>query len=173
MAFILNHSKLPFLKNGIAQICMLVKDLDKTVERYWEVFGIGPWHFYTYQKPMVKEMSYYGNPADYKMRIALSYFGSMRIELIEPIEGNSIYDDYIKNHGYGVQHLGVLVENMGEAITMVEEAGFKIIQDGSGFGLSGDGHYAYIDTEEEFGITFELIERPKDRLKPDKIFPAE
>ena len=32
--------KLPFLDNGVAQICILVKDLDKTVENYWNVFGI-------------------------------------------------------------------------------------------------------------------------------------
>ena len=153
--------KLPFLDNGVAQICILVKDLDKTVENYWNVFGIGPWHFYTYKKPMVKDMSYYGKSADYEMRIALSYLG------------DSVYSDYIEQHGYGVQHLGLLVDNMQEAIEKAENKGFKIIQDGSGFGLDGDGHYAYLDTEEEFGITFELIERPKGRLKPEKIYPPE
>jgi len=165
--------KLPFLNNGVAQICILVKDLDKTVENYWNVFGIGPWHFYTYKKPMVKDMSYYGKSADYEMRIALSYFGDSRIELIQPTSGDSVYSDYIEQHGYGVQHLGLLVDNMQEAIEKAENKGFKIIQDGSGFGLDGDGHYAYLDTEEEFGITFELIERPKGRLKPEKIYPPE
>ena len=61
---------LPFLKNGIAQVAILVEDLDKTVENYWTLFGIGPWHFYTYGKPLVREMSYHGQPADYQMRIA-------------------------------------------------------------------------------------------------------
>jgi methylmalonyl-CoA/ethylmalonyl-CoA epimerase len=41
------------LKNGIAQIGVVVENLDATVEKYWKVFGIGPWHFYTYQKPLV------------------------------------------------------------------------------------------------------------------------
>jgi len=41
------NDKLSFLKSGIAQIALVVKDLDKTVEKYWKVFGIGPWHFYT------------------------------------------------------------------------------------------------------------------------------
>ena len=35
---------LPFLQNGVAQIAFVVKDLDRTVEAYWKVFGIGPWH---------------------------------------------------------------------------------------------------------------------------------
>jgi hypothetical protein len=40
--------------------------------------------------------------------------------------------------------------------------------DGSGFGKDGDGHYAYLDTEKMLGVTLELIERPKNRLQPEK-----
>jgi hypothetical protein len=44
---------LPFLKNGVAQIAFVVKDLDSTVEAYWKNFGIGPWHYYTYtERPL-------------------------------------------------------------------------------------------------------------------------
>ena len=110
----MNHDAsqpLPFLKNGVAQVAILVKDLDKTVENYWTMFGIGPWHFYTYGKPLVRQMSYHGRPADYKMRIALSQIGPLRIELIEAREGDSIYADFIKEHGYGVHHLGILVDD--------------------------------------------------------------
>ena len=165
--------KLTFLQNGVAQVALIVKDLDKTVENYWHFFGIGPWHFYTYGKPLVKKMSYHGEPAEYKMRVALSWIGPLRIELIEVLEGPTVYTDFIKEHGYGVHHFGVLVENMAEAISEAEEAGLMMTQDGSGFGKDGDGHYAYLNTEEIIGTTIELIERPKGRLKPEKIYPPE
>jgi len=164
---------LPFLKNGLAQIAILVKDLDKTVGNYWTMFGIGPWHFYTYGKPLVTQMSYRGHPADYKMRIALSQIGPLRIELIEAKEGDSIYADFIKEHGYGVHHLGILVDDMKDALTQTDSAELNMIQDGSGFGLDGDGHYAYLDTEEALGVTIELIQRPKARVKPEKIYPPD
>lgn len=162
---------LPFLKNGVAQVALIVEDLDKTVENYWKLFGIGPWHFYTYGKPLVKQMSYYGRPADYTMRVALSYIGDMRVELIELGEGKTIYQDFVDAHGFGPHHFGVLVEDMGEAIRQAETAGFKMIQDGSGFGADGDGHYAYLNTEEALGVTIELIQRPKGRAVPEKIYP--
>ena len=168
-----NHFSFSILKKGVAQIGMLVKDLDATVEKYWKVFGIGPWHFFTYRKPMVKEMTYYGKPAKYSMRPALSYLGSLRIELIEPGEGESIYHDFVREHGYGLHHLGLLTDNMHASLAEAEAAGFKMIMDGTGFGLDGDGHYAYLDTEKEIGITLELIERPKSRLKPDRIYTPE
>ena len=163
---------LPFLKNGIAQVAIIVKDLDETVENYWKMFGIGPWHFYTYAKPFVQQMSYHGSPAEYKMRLALSQIGPMRIELIEVQEGDSIYADFIKEHGYGVHHLGILVEDMNDALAQAHSAGLNMIQDGSGFGLYGDGHYAYLETEEPLGVTLELIQRPKARVKPEKIYPS-
>ena len=103
--------RLSFLKNGIAQVAIIVQDLDKTVQNYWEFFGIGPWHFYTYGKPLVKKMSYYGKSCEYKMRVALSWIGPLRIELIEMLEGETIYADFVKKHGYGVHHFGVLVDH--------------------------------------------------------------
>ena len=164
---------LPFLKNGVAQIAFVVEDLDATVEAYWKYFGIGPWHFYTYGAPLVKQMTRHGAPAEYKMRVALSYFGSTRIELIEPIAGDTVYSDFIAEHGYGIQHLGVLVEDMDAAIAEARAAGIEMTMDGSGFGLDGDGHYAYLDTEKLIGTTIELISRPKNRLVPEKVYPPE
>jgi methylmalonyl-CoA/ethylmalonyl-CoA epimerase len=160
---------LPFLKNGIAQVAIIVKDLEEAVENYWKMFGIEDWHFYTYGKPLVKHMTYQGQSSEYKMRIALSYLGPMRIELIEMVEGDTIYADFVKEHGYGVHHFGVLVENMQEAIAEAEAAGLKMTQDGAGFGRDGDGHYAYLDTEDQIGFTIELIERPKGRMEPEMI----
>ncbi|MFW6181400.1 MAG: hypothetical protein ACOC8N_06595 [Spirochaetota bacterium] len=46
---------MPFLRNGIAQVAVLVENLDEAVEQYWKLFGIGGWHFYTYGRPLVKE----------------------------------------------------------------------------------------------------------------------
>jgi methylmalonyl-CoA/ethylmalonyl-CoA epimerase len=157
----------------IAQICLIVPDLDKAVENYWKLFGIGPWHFYTYGKPLVKRMTRHGRPAEYRMRVALSHIGRLRIELIEPLEGDTVYSEFVEKHGYGVHHLGVLTDNMQQAIRQAAEAGFPMTQDGAGFGPDDDGHYAYIDTEDAIGTTIELIERPKRRQPPEKIYPPQ
>ncbi len=164
---------LPFLNNGIAQIAFVVEDLDQTVANYHAGFGTGPWHFYTYGKPLVQTMTYRGQPADYEMRVALSYFGPMRVELIQPTRGPSVYHEFIEKHGYGVQHFGVLVENMTSALAEAEAAGYAMIMDGAGFGKDGDGHYAYLDTEADYGVVYELIQRPAGRMPPEKIYPAE
>lgn len=162
---------LSFFDKGIAQVAIIVPNLEEAVENYWKLFGIGEWHFYTYGKPLVKKMSYRGQSAEYKMRVALSHLGPMRIELIEMVEGDTVYADFVEEHGYGVHHFGVLVEDMEEAIAEAEAAGLMMTQDGAGFGHDGDGHYAYLDTEDKIGVTIELIERPKGRMPPEKVYP--
>jgi 4-hydroxyphenylpyruvate dioxygenase-like putative hemolysin len=165
------NNPLPFLKNGVAQIGFVVKDLDKAVGAYWKLFGIGPWHFYTYGKPLVKHMTRNGQLAEHKMRLALAWIGPLRIELIEQLEGDTVYSEFIEQHGYGVHHFGLLVEDMPEAIAQAEAAGLRMTMDGAGFGMDGDGHYAYLDTEELIGTTLELIARPTRRVPPEKIYP--
>jgi methylmalonyl-CoA/ethylmalonyl-CoA epimerase len=165
------RGKLTFLDAGVIQVAILVPDIDRAVQMYWTLFGIGPWHIYTYGKPLVAQMTYHGEPADYRMRVALSYLGPTRIELIQPLEGDSVYAEHIAEHGYGVHHFGVLVEDMEAALATAKAVGIEMTMDGAGFGADGDGHYAYLDTEGLIGVTIELIERPRGRLAPERIYP--
>ena len=167
------HPEAPFPITNIAQICVIVPDLDRAVENYWKVFGIGPWSFYTYGTPLVKRMTRHGRPSEYKMRVALANVGPMRIELIEPLEGDTVYSEFVEKHGYGVHHVGVLTDNMATALHQAEEAGLEMTQDGAGFGPDDDGHYAYLDTEELIGTTIELIERPQRRNPPERTYPSD
>lgn len=164
---------LPFLKGGITQVALVVEDLEKAVERYWTVFGIGPWHFYSYGKPLVKKMSYHGQPAEFSMRIAMAQVGSMNIELIEMKDGPTVYADFVRKHGYGVHHIGVQVDDADAAIAMARDAGIEMLQDGQGFGCEGDGHFAYLDTEDTLGVMIELREAPRRRYPPEKTYPPQ
>lgn len=87
------------------------------------------------------------------------------------IKDVTVYGEFVEKHGYGVHHFGVLVDNMEEALERVPGAGFKNIQDGAGFGPDDDRHYAYLDTEDVIGMTIELIERPRRRNPPEKVYP--
>lgn len=157
---------------NIVQIALVVKDLDETVRQWSDRFGVGPWSFYTYGPPLVQRMTRHGEPTEYTMRIALANVGPMRIELIEPVEGDTVYAEFVRDHGFGVHHLGVLVDNMEEALGRARDAGLAMTQDGAGFGPDGDGHYAYLDTEPLMGTTIELIERPKRRAAPERVYPS-
>ena len=168
-----NSAILSFMEDGIDQVALIVENLDEAMLKYHDWLGIGPWRVYTYGKPLVKDMAYRGQPADFAMRIALSSIGSLNIELIEMLHGDTIYADHVAKYGYGLHHWGVFVDDIDAALAEAVAAGLEVIQEGSGFGLDGDGHYAYLDTQDVLGVTIELIEFPKRRADPDFIYPDE
>jgi catechol 2,3-dioxygenase-like lactoylglutathione lyase family enzyme len=153
------------------QVGFVVEDVDKAVKNYYERFGVGGWQIYTYGPPLLSYMTRHGKPCSYKSRIALSNFSETRIELIQALEGDTVYREFIDKHGYGIQHLGIYVADIKAAMAEAEAAGIRVTMEGAGFGLDGDGHFAYLDTEELLGITYELIERPLRRHEPEAVYP--
>jgi hypothetical protein len=165
-------AQLPWLREGVIQVGIIVKNLDQAVENYWKLCGIGPWRIYNYGKPPLKISTYHGRPSDCRWRIALCWIGPLCIELIEAAEGDSVYADFIREHGYGMHHLAVSVEDMPTAIAQAASVGARVMQEGSGHGLDGSGHFAYVDTEQILGTIIELVQYPKQRIPPEKIYPS-
>ena len=151
------------------QVGFLVEDLESCIRSYNERFGISGWQVYTYGPAILNRMIYRGKNTMYSSRIGLNYIGATRIELIQPLEGQTIFTEFIEKHGYGQHHLGIYVDNIRAAIAEAEAAGFTVIMEGGGHGLDGDGFYAYLDTEETLGTTYELIERPVCRRTPELV----
>ena len=169
----LDDAVFPFLKNGITQVGWIVNDIDKAVENFYRLTNIGPWHFYSYGPKMLKTMRRNGIDTEFEMATAVANAGSLRLEIVQPAFGDMVYQKYIDKHGYGgVQHFGIAVENMEESLEIVRKAGINVAMEGTGYGLDGDGYFAYLDTEELFGITLELMCRPKRRRDPLKIYPG-
>jgi methylmalonyl-CoA/ethylmalonyl-CoA epimerase len=57
----------------------------------------------------------------------------------------------------GIAQVTILVADMNNALTQAHSDGFNMIQDGSGSGLNGDGHYVYLEIEGFLGVMLELI----------------
>jgi len=160
-----------FLHRSVGQIGYVVKDIYRTMDYYIEHHGITGWHVYTYGSPLLRFMRYHGKDIEYSAHIALNYFGNTRIELIQNLEGKTLYTDFIETHGYGLHHLGVYVEDIQKELEAARLEGIEISMEGGGFGLDGDGHFAYLDTQDTAGAIYELIERPKRRADPEAIYP--
>ena len=151
------------------QVGFLVEDLEACIRSYIERFGVSGWQIYTYGPAILNRMIYRGKNTSYSSRIGLNYIGSTRIELIQPMEGQTIFTEFVEKHGYGQHHLGIYVDDIEAAKAEAAAAGIEVIMEGGGHGLDGDGFYAYLDTEDTLGTTYELIERPARRRTPEMV----
>ena len=85
------------------------------------------------------------------MRLALAQVGPTQYELIEPIEGPTTYheylDEYLDARGEGLHHLSYYVPDIDAEIARMAALGYPLLQSGRGFGVDGDGAYAYFDSD--------------------------
>jgi methylmalonyl-CoA/ethylmalonyl-CoA epimerase len=146
----------------VTQIGQLVPDLAAAVRTQQHIFGVEEWAIYTYSPSFVPNLSYRGGPAQFSMRLALAGVDP-QIELIEPLNGPSVYHEWIETHGFGVQHLGFHVLDIDVVRRRLAAEGWEPVQAGSGYGVDGDGAFAYYDTVDEIGLMLELIESPRRR----------
>jgi catechol 2,3-dioxygenase-like lactoylglutathione lyase family enzyme len=129
----------------INQVALVVKNLEKTALDYWNILGIGPWDIYEWTAPLVYDRKYHGKPAWGRDRIAVTDVGGVQLELCQPVEGGSIYRDFIKEHGEGLHHVNFFVDNVDETAEILVKQGFPSLQSGRHGPPECKGAFNYID----------------------------
>lgn len=144
----------PFAK--IDHVGIIVKDIGKAVQ-YYQTLGLGP--FETPQNVKVIDKRLHGRPADgIKIERRMAQVGSMQIELIQPVKGESIPKGFLETKGEGINHLAFCVDDIHKETTRVERMGFKLVYE---LRFQNGGGTAYFDTDRVGGVIFELIQWPQ------------
>lgn len=160
------------IERKIAQICAVVRDIDKTMEKYWKTLGIGPWNVYTFSSETIRDFTVHGKPVknSFKFIVAVVWVGDIQFELIQPIQGPTIYEGFLKKKGEGLHHIKEKVDDdaIEETLKKFEEKGVKVIQSGK---FDEDVFY-YLNTESTLGILYEIGNCGKIR-PPERQYPPE
>jgi len=130
---------------GINKVGIVVKDVQKTVENYWRILGIGPWETYDWESPLVYERKYHGRPTWAREKIAKTIVGEVELELCQPVAGDSIFQDFLVVHGEGLHHLQFSVDDVEDTVKILADQDFSSLQSGR-FGLPEyNGAFYYIE----------------------------
>jgi Glyoxalase/Bleomycin resistance protein/Dioxygenase superfamily len=152
----------------VGQIGIVVPDIRAMEARYERTFGIDSWLRYTYTPSVVPHLEFRGAPGVFSVHLALGGTDP-QIELLEPVAGPSVYHEHLDTVGAGLHHLGVFVDSLDQAIATMTGLGYDPVQLGRGYGLDGDGGFAYFDTARDYHVMLEAIEVPSRRRpgRPD------
>lgn len=126
------------------QIAWVTNNLEATESTLTALLGVRKW----VRMPAVHfapdTCSYQGEPADFVADIALSYLGDMQLELIAPVRGRSLYDDFLRTHGPGLHHVCVEAQDPEDYEAMLDDAakrGVEIVGRGV---MPGGMAFAYL-----------------------------
>ena len=116
----------------------------------------------------------YGKPAWGRERLGHAYIGDLELELVQYVEGCSVYADWVEEHGEGIQHLKFLCDDIDAVSNALIAQGFPSIQSGH-FGDPKEkaGGFTYIDIPPLHCI-WEPVHKPKNLpVEPIARIPAE
>ena len=140
----------------VSQIGVVVRDVRKAADYYSSLFGIGPFTVYEF----VPEKHWYMEELTYsKITMGKAMWGNIELELIQPMEGKSLHQDFLDRHGEGLQHLGFFVSDFEERVEAFLQAGFKPVLRGETYVEPYKGYLkaCYFDTQKVGGVLFEII----------------
>ena len=166
----MNAPDSPHLAPPFKQCALVVGNLDASVRHWVDRLGIGPWTGYRLGPDRLQDMVYDGAPGEFAFRHALAWQGDMQFELIEPLEGQSIFADHLRIHGEGLHHVGKYVPDHAAAVFEALANGFHPVQSARGFGAEGDGAIAYFRPP-GVSLIVELIDAPRVRIDPEFVYP--
>jgi len=142
--------------NDFVQIGVVVRDIERSMKILREVFGIGPFRVLNLPHPDRADQQYYqGQKIRYKTIQAFAQLGAMELELIQPIEGKTIWSDFLDQHGPGIHHLRCNVPELGPALELTKQHGIGITQQGAG--VREGTTWVNFDTEKLIGFTMEIM----------------
>ena len=148
------EGKPPVPVKQVLQVCVVVKNLEEAMERYQSILGIGGWEPHLMGPPSLKT-TLRGKPQPYSMRIAVTQIGPVQWELIEPLEGPSIYKEFLVEKGEGLHHIAFATDDHDQTVAAFERHGIGVLMDG----VEGGRGYSYMDTQEALGFILEIYRR--------------
>jgi methylmalonyl-CoA/ethylmalonyl-CoA epimerase len=138
---------------NICQMGAVVRDLEKAVENYYRDFNIGPWFFWDFKHPDFTDLYFRGKYGErYEFRIALALAGNIQYELVQPTFGIGTHTEFLEKKGEGLHHFKFYYKDIEKAIYDFNKKGIEILQSGR----YGDDIHVYLDTEDKYGIIFEI-----------------
>lgn len=156
---------------AITQIAIVVKDVRKTMELYYKNLGWGPWNVYEYGPPLLHDTVLRGSPTYYTMIGAEAHVEPVDVELIQPIDGPSIYQEWLDKHGEGVHHIACMKvgSDATELRKQFDALGMKELMSGS---IGETIRYFYLDTEPTLKFILESGSGHAIDLTPTYVYPS-
>ena len=139
----------------IVHICIVVRDVERTAKVFAEKFGIGPFRIEVVHTSSSRA-SVRGEPVDYTLKFGDARVGPITLELVETLEGKTIYQEFLEKHGEGLHHIGIPTPIPFDAeLEKWKRLGIKTLQVNRM--EDPEEGWAYMDTQDLVGCLLEIL----------------
>ncbi|MDY7095866.1 MAG: VOC family protein [Acidobacteriota bacterium] len=137
----------------LVQVAIVVRDIEAAVANFARVLDVPEVEIRESREPEEAQTRFRGEPTDARARLAFIEMGQAHIELIEPVGGPSVWQEFLDEHGPGVHHIAFRTPDMDSAKKRLDQEGIGVLQEGK----FRSGQYLYADTTDQLGVVLELL----------------
>jgi len=148
-----------YLRRKFDQICFVVKDFDESIAFWRKTNGVDAWDVAIDLAKSQTEKEYWGKPGNFQFSCAYGFAGDTLIELARHDGGDSVYADWVAEHGHGPHHVGFRLSDAAEydkAVADYESSGLSRAMAGFFEGPFGNCRWSYYDSRHIIGCYTEL-----------------
>lgn len=131
---------------GLDHVAIAVKDLDKAIAVYRDVFGL--------------ELTHVEEVPEQQVKAAIFGHGMGRVELICPTVADSGVARFLEKRGEGLHHICIEVDDIEAAMAALKERGAPLIDSAPKPGAGG-AKVAFIHPKGASGVLTELRQGPR------------
>ena len=144
------------IKPSVDQIGIVVRDLHGMVATLKLLLGIDDFRIMEWPiKGIDPKATYHGEPGNFKLLLGFATVGNTQLEIVQPLEGQNIYSDFLEEHGPGLHHFRLTVPDFEERVKDLQANGIENIASGTGVHVGSE--WAYFDTSKALqGVVVEL-----------------
>lgn len=143
------------------QIGYVVRDIERAMEHWSKVLGVGPW-FYVERVPFLSYVYQGIRRDDVHLSIALAYSGNMQMELIQQRNDTpSSWKAFIDSGREGIQHWSSLEKDYDGIYSRALQRGYRVDHEGT----MARGRFVYFVSDANPSAIFEVADATPDRLR--------
>jgi hypothetical protein len=161
----------PFIGETI-QVSTVTGDLHRALDGLLKL-GVGPFMVFRMGPDNCVDFTHRGEPAEYSMLVAFANAGGMMWEAIQPLEGTSVFSEFLEAGHEGLHHVAVSCNGVpfDERVAGLEQLGYERITGGRAF--SGQVPFGYFHNGDPAAPIVEVFEFPDGFApEPDEWYPA-
>jgi methylmalonyl-CoA/ethylmalonyl-CoA epimerase len=138
------------------QVAWVVPDIRATEQFFREALGVPGFAKLENIQAQETEGTYRGEPGDFTFHLYMTVSGDSLLELIQPVSGHSIFQEFLDTHPQGgVQHVAFIVPEaeFDAEVAQLEQKGYRVVQS---LRLPV-ARVAFFGTESAIGVATEII----------------
>jgi methylmalonyl-CoA epimerase len=96
---------------------------------------------------------------DEGVRSAMIPLGDSRLRLLEPLDQTTSVAKFLEQHGEGLHHVALHVDDISSAFEEMKQAGYRLLSDEIEIGAGGRLHFL-VDPSATNGVLLEICQDP-------------